>query len=87
MRKRILVACLLSAAVLGARHYAADVDTHRRFDGVLYPEFQARMNDWVIGHPLNPGHEQTVNAGDVKRWQAARAAWRELDDAAKALGY
>lgn len=64
-----------------------DVEEHMRLDGVLYPAFTAKMNDWTLKHSREPHHEQTFDVKDAARWKLAREAWHDMDEAAKAIGY
>lgn len=60
---------------------------HQQADTVLYPRFTAAMNEWSSRHgPLTDSHFRKLDAGDLKRLNAARAAWREFDDAMKRAG-
>jgi hypothetical protein len=95
MRRRLRVALFIAAAAVifllfakavNARAYSDD-EAHRQFDGVLHPRFIAAMNEWALAHPRTPEHYATFDVKDAKRWQAVRAAWRELDEAAKRMGY
>jgi hypothetical protein len=65
---------------------------HRYADSVLYPHFVAVANEWSRQHPQDaPGregeHARRLDAGDIKRWGAVRAAWKDLDGAYRRAGY
>ncbi len=81
-----IVFYILLARAAEARVYA-DVEAHKLFDGVLYPKFIAATNEWALGHPTTPEHFGQFDVKDAKRWKAVRDAWRELDEAAKRMGY
>lgn len=57
-----------------------DAMAHDRADRVLMPAFISAMNDFNMHHQAQESdHLQKMDAGDMKRWKAARDAWRKLD--------
>jgi hypothetical protein len=86
----IFVICLFGA--FGARQADDAIAAHLQADTVAVPKFVYLFNDFLNQHPrdANPethDHVRKTNAKDVERWQDARAAWKELDDAYKRAGY
>lgn len=90
---------LLAFLLLQLFSAAADASTspdateaHKYADGVLLQRFTAAVNDWRYQHPQDrPGkdweHCGNLDAGDVRRFQTVREAFRELDQAMKRAGY
>jgi hypothetical protein len=77
-----------------ARDYLVEEaqNQHRYADTVLLPKFTSLYNDWVFRHPQDPPgregeHWKRVDAGDIKRWQEVRKAFRELDSTLSRAGY
>ena len=67
-------------------------ESHAYADAVLEPRLSAAYNDWRYQHPKDKkpaawDHVHTLDAGDLKRYQLVRQAWRELDEAMKRAGY
>lgn len=82
----VIAVCLLAAIP------SVSSESHAYADAVLEPRLSAAYNDWRYQHPHDkrPGtwdHAFALDAGDVKRYQVVRAAWRELDEAMKRAGY
>jgi hypothetical protein len=91
-RRRIVLATVLLvlAVAIGmarSREESETVKAHVELDKILYPRFYAAVNDWALRHPGQPDHERNLDAGDMKRWQAVRDAWHDLDAAARRMGY
>ncbi len=71
-----------------ARGATRDAMAHDRADHVLIPAFISAMNDFSMNHTTgDKDHLLKVDAGDVKRWKAARKAWHDLEEAMNDAGY
>lgn len=65
-----------------------DAAAHDHAEHILYPAFIAKMNEWMFNHPMSdPAHLRKLDVADLKRYQAARQAWKEFDEEMKRAGY
>jgi hypothetical protein len=65
-----------------------DAMEHDRADRVLMPAFISAMNDFNMHHQVRESdHLQKMDAGDMKRWRAARKAWKDLEEAMNDAGF
>lgn len=87
--QRWAIVVLFIAAAIAAKIPLDATEAHREADAVLYPRLVAVMNEFALGHGTleTPGHLNKLNAQDVERWKATRAAWKNLDEAMKRAGY
>jgi hypothetical protein len=93
----LIVALVLFELGMMGRVLARDRDTapaeqHRYIDTVLVPRFYAAWSDWALQHPQDKDGKQgshyfTIDAGDVRRGHAMRAAMKELYDRLSEIGY
>lgn len=65
-----------------------DAIAHDHAEHVLWPAFVSAMNAWVFNHPMSdPQHLHNLDVKDLKRFEAARKAWKEFDEEMKLGGY
>lgn len=92
-RIELIIAFLLGVIVaMGlisvARGATFDAMAHDRADRVLVPAFISAMNDFTMHHETgDANHLRKLDAGDLKRWKAARKAWHDLEEAMGDAGF
>lgn len=85
----LLLIVLWAISVKGASNYA---QAHAYCDAVVEKRFSAAYNEWRFRHPTDKvegtwDHTLGADAGDMKRWQEVRKAFRELESKMREAGY
>lgn len=80
---------LLTAAAIAAKLPLDSRDAHLRADGVLFPRFEAALNEFALDHggPNDAGHLDKLNKKDLENIRAVRETFTAWNDAMKLAGY